>query len=112
MPDHECDSGCFGVRNRLLCLSNKVLTYPLAGLASALTDTPGQRPVAEDLGTGALLLPIGDVDAFAAGLARWGRDPDALAEAKAASWQAATRRWHWEHPQERGALLGAVRGAL
>src|SRR5206468_4307429 len=31
--------------NNALALSNKALTYPLAGLALALTDTPGHRPL-------------------------------------------------------------------
>jgi len=39
-------------------------------------------------------------------------DPARLAEARAASWQAARTRWHWEHQQERGALLAAVASVL
>ena len=41
------------VLNRLLCLTNKAFTYILGGLAVAFTDTPGQRPLAQDLGEGA-----------------------------------------------------------
>jgi glycosyltransferase involved in cell wall biosynthesis len=96
------------IANRELCLANKPLTYVLAGLAVVLTDTAGQRPLAEDLGQAALSYRAGDVDALAAGLAHWATDPAALARAQAASWQAAKRRWHWEHPAERGALLAAV----
>ncbi len=104
------------VLNRALCLSNKPLTYLLAGLAIAFTDTPGQRPLAEDIGRGgsqdALIYPPGDADALAAGLARWARKPAALAAARAASWRAARNRWHWHHPLERGALLQTVASAL
>jgi hypothetical protein len=39
-------------------------------------------------------------------------EPARLAEARAASWQAARTRWHWEHQQERGALLAAVASVL
>lgn len=98
--------------SRQLCLTNKVFTYVLAGLAVAVTDTEGQRPVAEDLGEGAVLYRPGDVAALAAGLRRWAEDGDALARAQRACWEAARRRWHWEHPAERGALLAAVAGAL
>jgi len=96
------------VRNRRLNLPNKALTYPLAGLPVALTDTCGQRPLADDLGEGALLFRPGDAPTLAASLERLAGDPRAMARAREASWTAAQRRWHWEHPQERGALLSAV----
>jgi glycosyltransferase involved in cell wall biosynthesis len=98
--------------SRQLCLTNKVFTYVLAGLAVAVTDTAGQRPVAEDLGEGAVLYKPGDTAALAAGLRHWADDGAALARAKRACWEAARRRWHWEHPAERGALLAAVARAL
>lgn len=95
-----------------LALPNKVLTYPLAGLAVALTATPGQEEFASDLGEGALAVPPGDVAALAAGFARWAADPVRLARARRCAFEAARRRWHWEHPLERGALLGAAARAL
>jgi glycosyltransferase involved in cell wall biosynthesis len=100
------ETGC--PLNRELCLSNKIFTYILAGLAVVVTDTQGQRAVAEDLGEGAILYRPGDVAALAHGLRRWADDPEALLRAKRACWEAARRRWHWEHPRERGALLECV----
>jgi hypothetical protein len=100
------------VLNRRLCRTNKAFTYMLAGLAVAFTDTPGQRPLAEDLGDGALLYAPGDVATLAAGLRRWAADRALLRKARMASWEAARRRWHWEHPEERGALLAALARAL
>ena len=94
--------------NNAILLSNKALTYPLAGLPVAITDTPGQHAFAMDLAEGAILFKPGDVDALAAGLKRWADDKCLLVRAKAAAWDAAKRRWHWEHPLERGALLRAV----
>ena len=91
-----------------ICAPNKASTYILGGLAVAISDTPGQRPLGVDLGEGALLHQPGDVEALAAGLKRWSDDKSLLARAKAAAWGAAKRRWHWEHPEERGALLKAV----
>lgn len=96
------------VLNRDLCAPNKPYTYVLAGLAVVMTDTAGQRPLAADLADAALTYRPGDVEALAAGLRRWAEDKTALAAAKAAAWRAAGRRWHWEHPAERGALLAAV----
>lgn len=100
------------VRNRALCLTNKAFTYISAGLAVVLSDTPGQRPLALDLGEGALLYAPGDTAALAAGLKRWADDKSLLVRSRAAAWEAARRRWHWEHPDERGALLRAVAEVL
>jgi glycosyltransferase involved in cell wall biosynthesis len=94
--------------NRNLCLTNKALTYILAGMPIAASATPGQTPLARDLGEGAFLYPPGDVTALARGLQLWAGDRERLGRARAAAWEAARRRWHWEHPLERGALLGAV----
>jgi hypothetical protein len=98
--------------NRDLCLTNKIFTYPLAGMAIAATDTTAQRQLVPEFGEGAFLYPPGDSVALAAGLNRWASEPTALARAKKASWEAAQRRWHWEHPLERGALLDAVERAI
>jgi hypothetical protein len=100
------------VRSRSLCLTNKAFVYVLAGLAVAFTDTPGQRPVADDLGNGAVTSAPGDVDGLAAALGRWAQDKALLARARAAAWAAARRRWHWEHAADRGALLDAARRAV
>jgi glycosyltransferase involved in cell wall biosynthesis len=100
------------VRNRQLCLTNKAFTYILAGLAVAISDTPGQHDLAIDLGDGAALVPTGDPRALAAAFARWSADPAALDRAKRTAWRAAVRRWHWEHSDERGRLLACVRQAL
>jgi glycosyltransferase involved in cell wall biosynthesis len=98
--------------SRSLCLTNKAFTYILAGLAVVLSDTPGQRPLAVDLGEGALLYAPADTAALAAGLARWAKDKSALIRARRAAWEGARRRWHWEHPLESGALVAAVGRAL
>lgn len=98
--------------NNALSLSNKALTYPLAGLPVVLTDIPGHGELARDFGEGALLVRPGDATGLAAGLRRWSEDRALLARARAAAWEAARRRWHWEHPLERGALLAAVERAI
>ncbi len=98
--------------NRSICLTNKALTYILGGLPVVMTDTEGQRPLAQSLGEGALLYPPGDFMTLAGRLRAWLADDDALRRAGIAAWEAAKDRWHWEHPLEQGALLRAVHQAL
>lgn len=98
--------------NNALALSNKALTYILAGLAVIFTDTPGQRALARDLGAGAWLYSPGDVARLAVGLKLWAEDPARLLTARKAAWDAACLRWHWGHPEEEGALLRAVETVL
>jgi len=98
--------------NRELCLGNKALTYILAGLAVVLTDTAGQCSFADDLGEGALRYRPGDIAALAKGLQHWAGDRGRLRSARQAAWQAAQRRWHWDHRSEKGALIQAVQEAV
>jgi glycosyltransferase involved in cell wall biosynthesis len=97
--------------NRPLTLTNKATTYILAGLPVALTAIPGHEALARDLGDGAIVFRPGDAAALAAGLDRLLRVPGAMARARDAAWRAAARRWHWEHEDERGALLRLVEEA-
>jgi hypothetical protein len=99
-------------KNQALALSNKSLTYILAGLALAINDTPGQHELAVDLGEGALIIPGKDIDVFASGLKRWSDDPDSLRRAKLASWDAATRRWNWDTAEECRRMVDAVAAVL
>ncbi|HLE71435.1 MAG TPA: hypothetical protein VJH87_17270 [Vicinamibacteria bacterium] len=103
--------------NRPLCLTNKALVYLLAGLALVMTDTPGQRPLRDELGDQALVVSPGDVQALAAGFRRFANDRRYLLDCQRASWKAAATRWHWEHSEERGKLLrlfeeGALEAAI
>jgi glycosyltransferase involved in cell wall biosynthesis len=98
--------------SRRLSLTNKALTYILGGLAVVLTDTEGQRGLAEDLGEGSLMYREGDHQTLADGLRRWFLEPDRLLAARRAAWSAAVRHWHWEHPSQSGALVETVGGAL
>ena len=81
--------------NRPLCLTNKALVCLVAGLALVMTDTPGQRPLRDELGDQALVVSPGDVQALAAGLRRFANDRRYLLDCKRASWKAAATRWHW-----------------
>jgi len=96
------------VRNHQIAQSNKLFTYLLAGNAVAMTDTPGQHAIGVDVGAGAGLVPPGDVVALASVFARWATEPNVLEAARRAAWEAARRRWHWQHEDERGLLYRLV----
>ena len=51
--------------NRTICLTNKLFTYLLGGTPFVATDTPGQRPVVDDLPKVAQSYDPGDTDEFA-----------------------------------------------
>ena len=100
------------VRNHEIAQSNKLFTYLLAGNAIAMTDTPGQHALGVDVGAAAGLVPPGDVGALASVLARWAAEPNVLDAARRAAWDAARRRWHWQHEDERGLLYRLVGEAV
>jgi len=100
------------VLNRRLCLCNKIFTYLAAGVPVILSRTPAQAALSADLGAAALSYDCGDVDGLGDRLRHFGEDPDARRQARCAARAAAERRWHWEHPDDRGALLAAVAEGL
>lgn len=87
-------------RNRQLCVTNKLFTYLLAGLAVAATDTEGQRAVMAKAPSVGFLCPPGDVDALAHGIRRLSNDPVQLMRARAAAAEAAATRFNWEREQD------------
>jgi glycosyltransferase involved in cell wall biosynthesis len=101
-----------GVLNRALCLPNKPLTYLAAGLAVIATDTPGQRTLRDEAGEAIWWYRPNDVAGVAEGLSRWHADRQLLARARQRSFRAAQEHFHWEHAQQRGALLRAFETAM
>lgn len=97
-------------QNRGICVSNKILSYFLAGLAIAATDVPGQRGIMETAPEAGCLFPPGDAHALATRLREWLDQPAKLKAAKANSKSAGENRFCWEH--EKGKLVGAVAHAL
>jgi hypothetical protein len=100
------------VKNHQIAQSNKLFTYLLAGNAIAMTDTPGQHALGVEVGAAAGLVAPGDVAALASVFARWAAEPSVLDAARRAAWDAAQRRWHWQHQDERGLLYRLVDGAV
>jgi glycosyltransferase involved in cell wall biosynthesis len=97
-------------RNHDLCVSNKILLYPAAGLAVVATRTEGQAWALERApGMGFLYAP-GDAEGLARGLQRWLDDPAALAAAREAARRAASTVFSWE--RESATLVAALEGAM
>ena len=96
------------VLNRGLSLCNKIFTYLAAGVPVILSRTPAQAALAQDLGPAALVYDGGDASGLADRLQRLASDAGLRRHAGAAARAAAERRWHWEHPADRGALLEEI----
>jgi glycosyltransferase involved in cell wall biosynthesis len=82
--------------NHALCMSNKLFTYLLAGIAVAATDIPGQRAILTEARGAGFLYPHGQPRALADALGALLSDPARLARTKAAAWEAADRRFNWD----------------
>lgn len=100
------------VLNRRLCLTNKIFTYLAAGMPMLMSATPAQARLAAGLGDAAIMYDGADVDALADRLRAWSASADARRASRVSARAAADRRWHWEHPDDRGALLACVRDAI
>jgi len=98
--------------SRRICLANKIFTYLAAGIPMFLSRTPAQARIERELGEGAIGYECGDVHGLALAIRTFAADAALRVRARAAARAAAARRWHWEHPDDRGALLAAVRQAL
>jgi len=95
-----------------VCLSNKMFTYLAAGVPVILSRTPAQARLESDLGDAAFGYDCGDIDGLACVIRKLAADGSLRRRSRAAARAAAARRWHWEHPDDRGALLSAVGAAF
>jgi len=77
-----------------------------------MSRTPAQAALETSLDGAAFGYDCGDADGLAGILSRLSSDYDLWKQAREAARAAAERRWHWEHPEDRGALLAAVAGAI
>ncbi len=94
--------------NHRLCLANKIFTYLAAGTPVFLSRTPAQHRLEPLLGDAAFGYDCGDSQGLAAVIRRLDGDMALRLRSRTAARRAAETRWHWEHPEDRGALLGAV----
>jgi glycosyltransferase involved in cell wall biosynthesis len=98
--------------NRQLCLSNKIFTYLAAGIPMLLSRTPAQARLESVLGDAAFGYDCGDVSSLARTLRQFAGDAALRRRSREAARAVARRRWHWEHADDRGALLSAVAAAV
>ena len=82
--------------NRSLTICNKVFEYLQAGLALAMTDTPGQREVLDTVPRAGFFYPPGDAAGLAAQLLKYVGNRPALADAQMAAWAAGRNRYNWD----------------
>lgn len=87
-------------------VTNKVFSYLLAGLAIAATDTPGQREILEQSASAGFLYPAEKPQVLASRLLEWHENRRELRNAQKAAWDAARRRFCWDHEKEK--LLTAL----
>jgi glycosyltransferase involved in cell wall biosynthesis len=98
--------------SRQFCLANKVFTYLAAGVPVIMSRTPAQSMLETQLAGAAFGYECGNIDGVAQILTRLSSDAALRRQARCAAFTVADRRWHWEHPEDRGALLAAVAGAI
>lgn len=98
--------------NRRLCLSNKIFTYLAAGIPVLMTRTAAQARLESSLGEAAFGYECGDIQELARIIRELSADAGRRARSREAARAAAERRWHWEHPEDRGALVDTIGTAL
>ena len=97
-------------RSRDLTVTNKILHYLLAGVATVASDTTGQREVAQQANGAVDLYRAGDVRDLAHKLNRLLSSSSELANAKEAALVAAEKTFCWE--KQEPTLLRAIDAAL
>jgi glycosyltransferase involved in cell wall biosynthesis len=83
-------------RNRLICLTNKLFSFLLAGVPPLMSDTPGQRAFAVEAGLTDLTYAIDDPGQLAALIDRLLGDDGALAAARSMAWRLGRERYNWD----------------
>lgn len=96
--------------NREICVTNKILIYPLAGLAVAATRTKGQQWVMGQAPEMGFTYASGDSAELARGLQRWLDNPSALEGARGAARRAAEKVFSWKRESHK--LLAVLEGAM
>jgi glycosyltransferase involved in cell wall biosynthesis len=89
-----------------LAVTNKLLTFILAGLPPLMSTTSGQAGFAAETGLGDYLYPIDDHDALARLLDLVLENPDRLASLRARAWRLGQERYNWDH--ESASLIDLV----
>jgi glycosyltransferase involved in cell wall biosynthesis len=97
-------------QNNEIALSNKILTYLLAGNALIATATRAQEALVETVDKAGFCYEPGDVKTLAAQLKRWHDDRNLLEEARRQSWEYGATRYNWD--VEKHKFLQVVKNVL
>lgn len=100
--------------NRNICVTNKIFSYLMSGLAIVGTDTDGQKDIFSNFPAAVRMCRMNDAESLAAAMQLLLQQPAELLAAKQAARQAAENCFNWEMEAEK--LLHyferPVRGAL
>lgn len=96
--------------NRKLALSNKIFTYILAGVPVLASATLAQSEISQEMPGAVFLYPMQNAQALANRIDELLLSPDALANARLASWKLGQERFNWDIEQK--ALLQIVDATL
>lgn len=92
--------------NRMICVTNKIFSYLMSGLALIATETPGQKDILHahpDIG---VLCRMDDAASLAAAMKYYLDDPQRLLQARVAARSVAERSYNWE--TESGKLIAQI----
>ena len=83
-------------QNRMVCMTNKLFVYLLAGNAIVATNVGGQRSLVAELGDAAWSYKPGDIQSLAAGIHKWYTDRAGLEKSRREAWDWGGRRYNWD----------------
>lgn len=87
--------------NRNICVTNKIFSYLMSGLAIVGTDTYGQKDIFEQFSDAVCLCRQNDTSDLARALRYFLEQPEKLSWAKKVARKAADERFNWEIESER-----------
>jgi glycosyltransferase involved in cell wall biosynthesis len=82
--------------NRMICVTNKVFSYLMSGLALIATDTPGQKDILHAHPNVGILCRMDDAESLAAAMKYYLDDPNLILKARLAARSAAESSYNWE----------------
>jgi glycosyltransferase involved in cell wall biosynthesis len=96
--------------NAMLCVSNKLFSYLMSGLAVVATDTDGQKDILQCFPEVGRLCTMGDPSSLADVMKFYIENPESLTRAKQAARSVAEKELNWEN--ESGKLISQVDATL
>lgn len=86
--------------NRDICVTNKIFSYLMSGLAIIATDTTGQVDISKDLGKAMLICRQNDSEDLARAMSEYIQNPSLLTNARENARALAEERFNWDNEAE------------